>query len=124
MIQSVISEFGKKNGIKNLTFSQDHLIKLGIEGVGDLYIEEFENDLIIMLVKELEKSTLDVILKALTLCHYRQKNPCVVSASLFETNKLVFSVLFSREDFTKVNLDKSIEFLHKLHEQLLTLQRL
>jgi len=124
MIQSVISEFGKKNGIKNLALSQDHLIKLAIEDVGDLYIEEFQNDLIVMLVKELEKSTLDVILKALTLCHYRQKNPFVASVSLFETNKLVFSVLFSREDFTKVNLDKAIEFLHKLHQQLLVFQRL
>lgn len=124
MIQSVISEFGKKNGIKNLTFSEDRLIKLGIEGVGDLYVEEFESDVIVMLVKELEKTSLDVILKALTLCHYRQRNIFIASAALFEANKLVFSIHFSREDFTKMNLDKSIEFLHKLHEQMVVFQRL
>lgn len=115
MLKDTLLEFGKSMGINELALSQENIVHLSIENIGELYIEESQSDALVMLMKELTHPSLREYKKALELCHYRQKNKFITSTALFEENKLVFMIRLPHEEITKSNLDKAIEFLHKLH---------
>lgn len=123
MINKTISEFGKKMQFNNLSFNEDHLIHLELESIGDLFIEEAPSHLVIYLSKELENPGLNVYKKALTLCHYRQKNPYPTYTGLYEENKLSFLIRMPNEEISESNLEKAILFLNKLHEQITNINK-
>ena len=118
MLKQTIQEFGKNIGIEGLEFNEENVILLEVEGVGDLYLEEAGQDLIMYMTKEIENPSMEVYKKTLMLCHYRQKNPFTVHPSLYENNRLVFFIKIPHESITESNLEKGIQLLNKLHEQI------
>lgn len=124
MINKTITDFGKKMGFENLAFNEQHVIHLELETIGDLYLEEASPHLLIYLIKKIENPSLKVYQKALTLCHYKQKNPYPTYTGLYEEDKLAFLIKMPYEEISESNLEKSILFLNKLHEQIVNINKL
>lgn len=123
MINTTISSFGKKLGFDDLSFNEDKVIHLEIETLGDLFIEDATPYLLVYLIKEIQDPSLKVYQKALTLCHYKQKNPYATHVALQDDNQIVFLVQMPHEEISESNLEKSILFLYKLHEQLANIDK-
>jgi type III secretion system chaperone SycN len=124
MINQTINNFGKKMGFENLAFNENNIIHLELESIGDLYLEDVARYLLIYLIKKIENPGLKVYQKALTLCHYKQKNPYPTYTGLYEDDKLAFLIRMPHEEISESNLEKSIFFLNKLHEQITNINKL
>lgn len=107
----------------DLSFNEDHIIHLELETIGDLFIEDTPPYLLIYLTKELENPSLKIYQKALTLCHYRQKNPYPTYTGLYEDNKLSFLIRIPNSEISESNLEKAVLFLNKLHEQIANINK-
>lgn len=118
MINKTISEFGKKMEFDDLSFNEDHIIHLQLETIGDLFLEDTPPYLLVYLTKQIDNLTSKEYQKALTLCHYKQKNPFPTYTGLYEDNSLSFLVRIPYEEISESNLEKAISFLNKLHEQI------
>lgn len=117
MINKTINDFGKKMELDELSFNENNLIHLELDTVGDLFIEDAQPFLLMYLIKPLERPSLKTYQKALTLCHYKQKNPYPTHTGLLEDNKLAFLIRMPYEEISESNLEKAILFLNNLHEQ-------
>jgi type III secretion system chaperone SycN len=118
MIKKTIDDFGKKIGFEGLSFNENDVIHLELESIGDLYIENTSPRLLIYLIKKIENPSLKVYQEALTLCHYKQKNPYPTATGLYEEDKLAFLIRMPYEEVSESNLEKSIAFLNNLHEKI------
>ncbi|PWU07414.1 MAG: hypothetical protein C5B43_00425 [Verrucomicrobia bacterium] len=123
MIQQTINNFGKKIGLDDLAFNENKIIHLTLETIGELYFEENPPHLLLYLIKKIENSDLKVYQKILTLCHFKQKNPYPTFAGLYENDNLAFLVKIPYEQISESNIEKSIAFLNKLHEQVADLNK-
>lgn len=123
MINKTISEFGKKMEFNDLSFNEDHIIHLELDTIGDLFIEDTPPYLLVYLIKKLENPSLKIYQKALTLCHYRQKNPYPTYTGLYEDDSLSFLIRIPYEEISESNLEKAILFLNKLHEQITNINK-
>lgn len=119
MIHKTISDFGKKMGFDDLAFNDNNVIHLELETIGDLYLEESPPYLLMYLTKKIENPSLKAYQEALTLCHYKQKNPYPTYAGLYEEDNLVFLIRIPHEQISESTIEKGISFLNKLHEQIL-----
>lgn len=124
MINKTIDNFGKKMGFETLTFNEHKVIHLELETIGDLYLEDTVSHLLIYLIKKIENPSLKLYQKALTLCHYRQKNPYPTYTGLYEEDKLAFLFKIPYEEISESNLEKSIFLLNNLHEQIANINNL
>lgn len=118
MIKDVIKSLGDAMGFKELDIEKSGFIRLDIEKTGNLYLEEAHPNLIISLSRKIDNPQLPTFIKALSLCHYRDKKPFRVDTGLYEENDFVFTVRLPREDITLPNLEKAIDFVSKLHDTL------
>lgn len=118
MINATIASYGKKLGFNNLQFNNNHVVKLQIEKLGDLFLEDTPPNLCIYVAREFDKVDFKILTKALFLCHYKQKNPFTVFIGLQGENKLVFFIRLPHENTTEINIEKTIELLHRLHTQI------
>lgn len=123
MINSTIDSFGKKMGFDDLGFNENNIIHLELESVGDLYLEDNAPFLLMYLIKKIENPSLKVYQKALTLCHYKQKNPYPIYTGLYEENQLVFLVRIPYEQISESELEKNILFLNNLQEQITNINK-
>jgi len=118
MIHQTINNFGKKMGFDDLAFNDDNVIHLELETIGDLYLEESPPYLLIYLIKKIENPSLKAYQEALTLCHYKQKNPYPTYTGLYENDNLVFLIRIPYAQISESNIEQNIAFLNKLHEQV------
>lgn len=123
MIQKTINDFGKKIGFDDLGFNENNVIHLELETIGDLYLEDNPPFLLMYLIKKIDNLDLKVYQKALTLCHYKQKNPYSTFTGLYEDDKLVFLIKIPYPQLSESNLEKAISFLNKLHEQITNINK-
>lgn len=118
MLKQVIIEFGKQLGFKNLRLNEHNVVHLSIENMGELYLERVSDHLVIYLVNKIPSNEVKVLEKALTLCHYKQKNPQPVSVALLNDNELFFLARLKRVNVNEINIEKTINLLNKLQNSI------
>ena len=123
MINTTISEFGKILKFDNLSFNEDHIIHLELKSIGDLFIEDSPPYLLMYLSTQCENLSSKTYQKALTLCHYKQKNPYPTYTGLYEDNKLSFLIRIPYEEISESNLEKAVLFLIKLQNQITNINK-
>lgn len=118
MVKDVIHELGNAMGFKNLELEDSGFVRLDIDKVGNLYIEEDQTRLIVSLARQHSSPKRETFLKALALAHYREKGAFRVDPGLSEEDLFVFTVRILHEQITLGNIEKAIDFLRKLHDTL------
>lgn len=123
MIKETIDSFGKKMGFDDLGFNENNIIHLELESVGELYLEDSTPFLLMYLIKKIDNPGIKVYQKALTLCHYKQKNLYPTYTGLYEENQLAFLVKIPYEQISESELEKNILFLNNLQEQITNINK-
>ena len=119
MINQSIKDLGTTMGFKDLTFNKDNFLHLKIENIGNLYIEDIENCLLIYLAREIKHPTIQFFKRALKVCHFKERNPYSIDLGLFNENILIYSIRLSKNDVTSASiLENCIVYLRRLHDQL------
>ena len=116
-----VADFGRSMGMSDLQFNEDGIVSLSVERTGDLYIEHLDSveEVLVYLVRELPVGRRrDNYLRALQLSHWTENNPFLVTPALAGEDRLLFSTRIGNSDFTLPTLERAINFLEKLHDEV------
>lgn len=116
---NVLADFGRSLGLPSLEFNEAGVASLKFEVLGDLYIEKVDNgeNVLIYVVRELDRPSREIFIKALELCHWENHHPFAVNAALRGDRHLVFSVNLPANEFSMQTLEQLIQFFGQLHDQ-------
>ena len=111
-----LAEFGRSIGVPELSFTEG-VANLTINAVGDLYLEQDADGVLIYLAREMAFSSLPAYRKALSLCHYRERLPMQVNAGLRGDRGLAFATRLDDAAFTVPQLELALDVLRRLHDR-------
>ncbi len=116
----LLVEFGHSLGLDGLAWSDTGVVVLDFANRGVLYLEDQDEVLLVYLVRDVDvrESKLKLLHTALTLCHYREGLPYVVHVGLRGEASLVFLVRFMSYDVTLPELERVLELLSQLHDNV------
>ncbi len=116
----LLVEFGRSLGLDGLAWSDTGVVVLDFANRGVLYLEDQDEVLLVYLVRDIDvrESKLKLLHTALTLCHYREGLPYVVQVGLRGEASLVFLVRFMSYDVTLPELERVLELLSQLHDNV------
>ena len=123
MISSAISQFGAKIGLKGLALNDQHSVHIAVEELGDLYLEESGNDLLIYVSKKYPNLSQASLESALAFCHFKERSPFKTSAGLHKDETLAFIAREPQETISEAKIMNAIEYLNSLHEKIVRLQQ-
>jgi len=116
----VLEEFGQSLGIEGMTLTSPGAIQLQFEERGVLWLELFDEVLMVGLVRELQPGdeSAPVFRKALGSCHYRQGLPYVVQPGLRGDASLSFVVRLEGAEVSLPALEQVLGLLTDLHDSV------
>ncbi len=116
----LLVEFGHSLGLDGLAWSDTGVVVLDFANRGVLYLEDQDEALLVYLVRDIDvrESKLKLLHTALTLCHYREGLPYVVQVGLRGEASLVFLVRFMSYEVTLPELERVLELLSQLHDNV------
>jgi type III secretion system chaperone SycN len=119
-----LGRFGQTLGIEGLSFDGGDSVRMEFEASGALYFERLDEEILIYLVRELERPDVDVLARALALCHWRHNHPFPVHAGLHGERQLAFAIRIPQSEFDVPTIERVISFLRPLHDAALDGARL
>jgi type III secretion system chaperone SycN len=117
--QHVIAEFGRRMGLPTLAPERDQPVQLHIEGMGSLFIEETEEDILLYLARDFPPHDRGAPRRALALCRSGPARPFPVQAGLYKNNTLIFLTRFTPKTFSLQGLEQAVPFLARLLDEAL-----
>ena len=118
-VDDVLADFGRSLGIDGLAFNDSNVVSLKFEVTGDLYIEHVGDDVLIYVIREIDRPGKEIYAAALELCHWRHNHPFGVNAALRGEGHLVFAVNLPEREFSVPAMEQLLQFLGQLHDQAL-----
>jgi type III secretion system chaperone SycN len=119
--EHVIAEFGRRMGLPSLALERDKPVQLHIEGMGALFIEAAEEDILLYLARNFPPHDLDAPRRALVLCRSGLARPFPVQAGLYKNNTLVLLTRFSPKAFSLQSLEQAVPALARLLDEALNM---
>jgi type III secretion system chaperone SycN len=119
--EHVIAEFGRRMGLPALAPEQDKPVQLHIEGMGALFIEEYEEDVLLYLARSFPPHDREAPRRALALCRPGLARPFPVHAGLYKNNTLVFLTRFTPKAFSLQDLEQAVPVLARLLDEALNM---
>jgi type III secretion system chaperone SycN len=117
-IDETIEDFGRTLRIPGLRLNNEGVVSLAFEKKGTLFLERAAEGIIIYLTKELSSPNTRILTKSLSMCHFREGLPFLVNAGLKGDNQLVFSARIPAREFSLPVLEKAVDLLSRLHEEI------
>ena len=118
-VDDVLADFGRSMGIEGLAFNDANVASLKFEVLGDLFVERLEGEILIYVLREIDRPSKEIYAAALDLCHWRHNHPFAVNAALKGERHLVFAVNVAESDFSVPAMEQMLQFFGQLHEQAL-----
>ncbi|MCA8996317.1 MAG: CesT family type III secretion system chaperone [Planctomycetaceae bacterium] len=110
-----IQEFGRTMGLQGLSFRTDNTLRLEFERMGNLYLEQLEEEILVSLVRRYDWPDASLMESLLDACSWRHDHPFDVSPGLHEDNQFVLTVRIPQNDFRLPRLEQAVSFLDQLH---------
>ena len=117
--EHVIAEFGRRMGLPSLAMERDKPAQLHIEGMGSLFIEQAEEEILLYLARDFPMYDRDAPRRALALCRRDLARPFPVHAGLYKNNTLIFLTRFSAKTFSLQGLEQAVPALSRLLDEAL-----
>jgi len=117
--EHVIAEFGRRMGLPSLSIGRDKPAQLHLEGMGSLFIEEGEEEILLYLARNFPPHDREAPRRALALCRPGLTRPFPVYAGLYKNNTLVFLTRFSKKAFSLQGLEQAVPVLARLLDESL-----
>ena len=119
LVSDVLADFGRSIGIEGLSFNDSNVASLKFEFIGDLYIEQVDENVLIYVMRQIDRPSKEIYSAALELCHWRHNHPFAVNAAIRGDRRLVFAVNLSEREFSVPVMDQLLQFFGQLHDQAL-----
>ncbi|MDR2488946.1 MAG: type III secretion chaperone SycN [Desulfovibrio sp.] len=118
--EHTIAEFGRRMGLPRLEMARGRPVRLRVEGMGTLFVEEGERgEALVYLARRFPSHDREAPRRALALCRPGISRPFPVYAGLYKTDTLLFLVRFSAKNFSLQNLEQAVPFLSRLLDEAL-----
>ncbi|OED44870.1 type III secretion chaperone SycN [Endozoicomonas sp. (ex Bugula neritina AB1)] len=115
----VLAEVGRGMGIEGLDFSGTGVISFEFERMGTLYMEHQEDGVLMYLIRELPAHDyMEVLEKALKLCHYTQSQQFPLQVGAQEREQLFLCIYLANEEFDRPNVETVIQSLTAYFDSL------
>lgn len=118
LMESTVAAFGQSLGMDDLRPDGNNLVSLQFEQRGQFCLEGAGDTLLVYLIRPIQSYQTGIYREALRLCHYRQGHPLSVQAGLKGEDALVFLVRLSEAQCSLPNLERAMDLLTRLHEQV------
>lgn len=117
LLDSTLSEYGKSLGFSELSFSQEGVIQLEIDGVGALFFERNNEreELLIYLAQEYHNPSVEQMRRVLEVSHPREDYPQPIQPGLFQEKTFLFCTRLQANEVTLPSINDSVELLKKVH---------
>ena len=116
IVETTVNEFGQSLGLPELHFNHNGALSLSIEGLGMLFMERYEGEVLVYLARSVPRFAEKAYQRALALCHYDQGHFTDVQPGLKGEDVLVLAVRFHDHEFTLHTINESIRLLGALHD--------
>jgi type III secretion system chaperone SycN len=117
--QYVVAEFGARMGLPDLPLEPGKPVQLHISGMGTLFMESSEEEILVYLARTFPPHDQDVPRRALLLCRPDPARPFPVYAGLYKENTLLFLTRFPEEQFSVQCLEQAVPVLSSLLDRAL-----
>lgn len=117
-VEDTLRTFGESIQINDLDFNHNGVVCLNIEKTGTLYLEKGDDTVRIYLSREKQPYETDYAARALSAVHYRENLPFPITAAMRDDNTLIFIAVIPESDFSPPNLDRILEILTQLHDNV------
>lgn len=118
-MEDVISAFGRRIGIDDLSPNSDGVTCLQLGDIGRLYVERDADDVLVSLACLLPREAEDLGQRALAMCSLKERHPQPVYVGISEDEELVFVARLVEQRFTLPEMEKAIDLLLLLHRRIL-----
>jgi type III secretion system chaperone SycN len=118
--EHIINEFGRRAGLPSLTLERDKPARLNIEGMGSLFIEETEEDILLYMARTFPSHDRDAPRRALALCRSGLARPFPIYAALRQSGTLIFLTRFNKKSFSLQSLEQAIPILSRSLDESLS----
>ena len=115
-IDDVLADYGRMLGFETLAFNDDGVVSLRFETLGDLFIEQIDDGLLLYVTRTYERSELPLFINALSACHWEQNATFATNASQGRDGELIFSVVVPESDVNVPTIERAVADLGKLHD--------
>ena len=118
-MEHVIAEFGRRMGLMSLVLERGKPVRLNMEGLGTLFIEDAGEEILLYLARDFPPHDRDVPRRALALCRSGLARPFPVYAGLYKDNTLIFLTRFNAEKISLQVLEEAVPILARLLDETL-----
>lgn len=119
-VNGAITEFGRRIGLPALRLAGDRPVQLSLEGMGVLFLERLDDDLLLYLARPFPPHEQRVFRRALALCRHEHTRPFLVRPALYAESMLLFLMRVPGRELTAALLEKAIPLLSRLQDEALT----
>ena len=116
IVDTTVNEFGQSLGLPELAFNSSGSLSLSIEGLGMLFMERGEGEVLVYIARSVPRFTEKVFQRALELCNPDRGHFTDVQAGLKGEDVLVFAVRLSDQEFSLHTINDAIRLLGGLHD--------
>jgi type III secretion chaperone SycN len=116
-IDDSVAEFGRGLDIDHLALNDRGLVSLVFERSGTLFLEQVNGYLLIYLTREIAAKDDSLVLRALSLCHYRNGHPYDLSAAMKGEDRLTFLARIPEREVSPPVLEAAFALLVQLQDR-------
>ena len=117
-LEQTLEDFGKSLGLPGLAWTTDNVVTLEFQRSGRLSILRGGRVVGLALMRDYSHITAQQIQVALELCHWSNRHPLPVRTGLIHDGQLVFSTQVSHSDFIVSNVQRALDLLCRLHDEV------
>ncbi|AMO57847.1 hypothetical protein GZ77_12820 [Endozoicomonas montiporae] len=115
----VMADIGKGMGIEGLGFGESGVLSLNFERRGELYLEQQDDGVLMYLVRTIPvHDCLGLLVAALKECHYTKASRFPLQVGLKGEEELLLFIYLANEEFTRPNIETSIDTLTQQFEKI------
>ncbi|MDR2503069.1 MAG: type III secretion chaperone SycN [Deltaproteobacteria bacterium] len=117
--EHIIAEFGRRMGLRDLRLTPDGTLRLDIEGMGALFLEQGEGEMLVYLARNFPSHDRGALRRALALCRPGPARPFTLYAGLRRPSTLILLTRFAENDFSLQMLEQAVPALSRLMDEAL-----
>jgi len=119
LLANTLKEFSHQIGVEETHFKTGQTASFQFTEKGTLFVERIGDQMLVYLMRPIERIRKDHLIKALQLSHHTNHRPFFVRVSLRHKNQIVAMIKMHKNDFDLIAFEKIIKTLNAFHDQIL-----
>ena len=109
-LEHEIARFGQRMGIANLTLSPGGIMALDVAGMGGVYFERNQEDLLVYLARPAPPHDHGIPRRILAACHHSKGHPAPLSGGMHK-GQAILLIRVAERNITTASLENTVKYL-------------